>query len=140
MEKNNIKGFNDPEIQNWKDKLSNNIDEIENAVKDDLKNLKKFIEFIEYDHECLNRIKEEHVFEQKHKKIAHDIGISYKKEDIEKIKEDIKNTQSIIDRTHERINLLASYKISFKEQVDELKNLEDKFKEIILKIEPNQLQ
>ena len=139
MEKN-INYIKNPEIQNYVEKIDNAAKETENIINEDIKNLRDFIRFLKYDQECLNRIEEENRWAQKDKETATECGIGYKEKDIEIVKRNIEKTQSTIKRIEERIKKLSSYNTSFNTQVEELKNLEEQFKKIILKINPEQLQ
>ena len=142
MEKHVNKGIlKNPELQQAIKKSEWNLGWTEVELQENLKDLEEFVRDLEIDQDYLRATEEENKWIEANKEEAQKIGLTgTKKEDIEKMREDIESTKTIVKQINDELERLASRRTSLQAEIERFRDLEKRFKAILLKIKPEQLQ
>ena len=129
-----------PEIQEAITEGKNDIELMENSLKESLMDLKELIELIEMDVGYLEHMKDNNEFVEEYK---NETGVEpsikkYDDEEIAKIKSEIEKGRADIKEIHGLMTTLTLQKIATEDYVEQFQKLEESFKALISKIDSNQ--
>lgn len=123
----NKKGLQNLEFQGVIKKSEESIKTIREFINNSLlKDLADFIQYLEYQQDYLQTIEE--VINEGYSSVLN-------QKDIEKVKEEINKTKDVIIKINTDISEFILYKSVLDTHIEEFKNLENKFRNVLLKID-----
>lgn len=114
--------------------------EIQDKIKDEESHKKLLEDYLSQDMEALEYFLDTLDHEQRYLKFQEESDEHFSQKEIEETKKMIEDGKEMIKKIHESINEALLNKILVQSKIDELTDLENRFKEILLKINPENLQ
>lgn len=140
MEQNQEQNFSKPrhvEIADLNEKIKYYLEKAQKEVEWCIKNIEEYKEGIEYDKKTIKRMVEQNEWIDSHQELAKEIEQEkFTEQDFNVVNEDISKSQKIIDMLQEQIEMLKNYQAMSNGHLEGFEQIEKNFKEILLKMNP----